>query len=601
MQPFGRRPDSKRVWGGWARAAARGLLFALLLAASGAHAQSREIPWRGPAVFEMLAENKDLKSVLRSLTGSHGVTAVIDEDIPATPINGRFKLAPQSMLDFLCNSYGLIWFYDGSLLHIERASQAQNEVLRVNAVADAKVREMLRQLGAFPVRPPLQLSVNNGLVRVGGPRAFVKMVREAVRALDNPSGVLRDIDTRVYRLKYGAAADATFDVGGQTVRVPGVARLLAQLVGGQVQTLESASLDSIDPLASVPRRSYQPRGLPVPALIPEENAVQSIQRVQQEIAERTPRVGSAARNGGPQIVADPRTNAIIVRDAPERMSSYDELIRTLDVRQDAIEIEATIIEVASSALDELGVDWRFGDRRVAVENGAALPSRGAGRDLLDAGESWQPAPVPPPQLIRPLLGPGGTLSALLGDGGSYFLARIRALSEQGKASIESRPRVATLDNTAATIQHRRTFFVRVPGAYASSLFDVNVGLSLRVTPRLVGGNEGADRSIQLMAQIEDGEVTELSVDQIPIISTTSITAQAFIKPGEALLVAGFTQERLSNLRSGVPLLSRIPLLGAMFRSDNERKERVERVFILAPKLIPIDRVAAAVAAPPASE
>src|SRR5699024_3402181 len=82
-----------------------------------------------------------------------------------------------------------------------------------------------------------------------------------------------------------------------------------------------------------------------------------------------PRLGglqTISGNNHVRIVADSFRNAVIVRDSPERLPMYDQLIKQLDVPQEMVEIEATIIDVNKSKLRELGVDWYYHNGRTAI-------------------------------------------------------------------------------------------------------------------------------------------------------------------------------------------------------------------------------------------
>jgi type III secretion protein C len=145
--------------------------------------------------------------------------------------------------------------------------------------------------------------------------------------------------------------------------------------------------------------------------------------------------------------------------------------------------------------------------------------------------------------------------------------------------------VMTLDNVEAVIENVNTFFVKVQGNLDVDLFNVSSGTSLRVTPLIV--NEGSIAQIKLAIKIEDGNITSQQVDSIPIVRRSTIGTQAFIQDGEALLIAGYTQESENNTQAGVPVLSKVPVFGRLFRYDEKRKQRVERFFLLTPRILPL--------------
>ena len=106
------------------------------------------------------------------------------------------------------------------------------------------------------------------------------------------------------------------------------------------------------------------------------------------------------------IEAEPRLNAIIVRDARERLARYEQLISALDVEPQSLEIEATIIDVNTDRMRELGVDWRWSNSGLSAGFAGSVPT----------------------------VGPGGFASVVLGSA-NQFISRIRALETDGAARV----------------------------------------------------------------------------------------------------------------------------------------------------------------------
>ena len=266
-----------------------------------------------------------------------------------------------------------------------------------------------------------------------------------------------------------------------------------------------------------------------------------------------------------RIVADTLNNAVVIRDRADRMAGYEELIAALDVEPEMIEIEATIIDLDTNRLRELGVNWRVqgDDGEILVGEGTA-----ADRELVEGGDIAG-------------RGQGGIVSLVLGDE-TRFLSRIRALETQGAARVVSKPHVMTLSNVEALLDTTSTFFVRVEGEEEVDLFDVSVGTTLRVTPHVFEGEEGA--RIRLRVNIEDGSTTDRSVDRIPIIERSTINTQALVNQGESLLIGGLVREFEGNGVSKVPVLGSIPVLGALFRNTTQSSDRIERMFLISPRV-----------------
>jgi type III secretion protein C len=173
---------------------------------------------------------------------------------------------------------------------------------------------------------------------------------------------------------------------------------------------------------------------------------------------------------------------------------------------------------------------------------------------------------------------------MIGSPTTYLFARIRALEESGKARILSRPQVLTLNNTEAVLSSRNSVYVRVAGNQDVDLYNVDTGLTLKVTPT-VESVQGDAKNILLSVQIEDGAFdSSASVDGIPKVSHNSIVTQAVIVDGESLLVGGYEYERNTKSTSRVPVLSDLPFVGHLFSDKQEQTQRLERLILITPRI-----------------
>ena len=121
---------------------AAGCLACVLLSGAAAAA---ELHWSGRP-FQVVASEKRLVDFLRELAASQGTTAVIDPKIEGVisgkfVINGKSGGTPRAILDGVCASYGLTYYYDGSLLFIELASDARSEVMPIYGTNAARIKE----------------------------------------------------------------------------------------------------------------------------------------------------------------------------------------------------------------------------------------------------------------------------------------------------------------------------------------------------------------------------------------------------------------------------------------------------------------------------
>jgi type III secretion protein C len=271
----------------------------------------------------------------------------------------------------------------------------------------------------------------------------------------------------------------------------------------------------------------------------------------------------------PGIVADQHLNAVIVRDAKKKMPFYKALIDALDVPTGLVEINATIFDVSTADVNELGIDWTFGQTFNKGKIRSVNASQALSREVLSGVAATQPA---------------FSVSTVIASGAWNLAGNIRMLESRGKAKIRTRPAVTTFDNIAARIEQSESFHVRVVGEKVVDLVPIDVGMVLAVTPHIV--QEDGELRIMMAVQIEDGSISQSrTVDGIPSITRSSVSTQALIGNDESLLVGGLAHEELSRTRSQVPFLGNIPIIGAIFRKRTRDDNRYERIFMITPRII----------------
>jgi type III secretion protein C len=587
--------------------AARGvatLALAAITLASLAGAQPAEaavVRWKSPQI-EYAAEGKDVKDVLRDFAASQGIPAMIGSNVSGT-VSGRFHMPPQRFLDTLAATFGFIWYYDGTVLDIVAPSDMTNAVIDLDSASVREMQMTLEQMGVADKRFPLTYDAAQGVAIVSGPPSYVKTVKDVARRVDRKSTHRMGDEVRIFPLAHAWAMDRTVNIDGQTVTIPGVATLLNNMyhpqssagseMGGAGRKLSyltrntpsrdvyGATGGGASPGGAGNNSGY----VALPPLPNGSNGgppAPSGQMQQARAAaspDESPPDDSHKDDALPVFQADPRTNSVLVRDAPDRMFQYPELLRRLDVKPQLIEISAQIIEVQDNALDQLGVEWSLHNSHVDLQtgaggaqttyNGTLAPSFGT--TTLSGGTSVAAAPL------------GMSLSAVLGDAGRYLLSRIDALTQLDRAKIDASPKVATLNNVEAVMDNATRFFVPVAGYASADLYTVSTGVSLRVLPMVV--EENGTTQIKLDVAIQDGQLTSQTVSNLPVITSTNINTSAFISQGQALLIAGYRVDNRSNTSAGIPGLSKIPVIGGLFRTTGHTDNHMERLFLLTPRII----------------
>ena len=555
------------------------LALCLMSAFGAVHA--KPVPFQDRTA-QITAREQPLAGFLQDLFSGTDIRVSVSPSIKET-VNGQFSNSVEKIYGDIQRSFNLVGYYDGSVLHVCAPQDMITRTLALTRDRSDQVRRMLNELDLADARNHVRVS-SNGALMVSGARRFVEQVEEIVKATGPtvPAG-----EVRVFRLRYAWAQDVSTQQGDRQVLLPGVASIVrAMMIGpsrGQVaatsneqpsqaggsrgrsneanrrSTLGTSDASSRQPSASVPAA---PQGM-AGAAPPEPADTQPV-----------------------RVEAVASLNAVLVRDAPQRMAQYEALIAELDVEPLQVEIEASIIDVNTDKMRELGISWRYTEGRASV-----LFGRGDGSDL-------RLTPATPVGSIAPT-GAGGFVSSVLGSA-NQFISLIRALEERGAAKVVTRPQVLALSNVEATFATTQEITVPVAGHDTVGVFTKSAGTTLRVTPHVF--KDGGETRIKMQLAIEDGSLSSRNVANVPVINRAAINTQAMIYEGESLLVGGITRIGSVDAESKVPGLGDIPWLGVLFRSKRTNSEHMERMVLLTPRLVgrravPGNKPAAAV--PPA--
>ncbi|MEM4985782.1 type III secretion system outer membrane ring subunit SctC [Collimonas sp. H4R21] len=583
----------------------------VILCMAGASAGAQPLVWKSQR-FQYVADHKDLKDVLRDFGASENIMTSISSHVDGS-VSGRFDSSPEQFLDKMANTFGFIWYYDGAVLSIAGANEARNATISLKHSNVAELRRVLGSLGIADRRFPIRYDGETGLVIASGPPRYVELVSDVARLIDQTSAPSDKIVVQRFPLNYAWATDRTVTIDGQGVTVRGVASLLRGLYaangGGQgavgdaapaprdtyrMKSLRSTGNNSGNGLPST--ASARPPLPTLPGLSMADNARQPAADVPPlpvgAVAGRTDgnTAEPAAASAGPVIEADPRSNAIFVRDRAENMPAFQALIESLDQRPGVLEIDATIIEITDNALKELGVDWRLHSGHMDVQTGNGALAQTGNPDSLNPQGFGNPANQTStgPILSTPA---GGVLTAVIGGAGRYLLGRVSALQQSDQARVTASPKVETLDNVEAIMDNKQTFYVPVSGYQSADLYSVSAGVSLRVLPMIVPTS--STEQIHLNVHIEDGQLSTQQVGTLPIVSNSTIDTQALINNGESLLIAGYSVDQDDHAETAVPGLSKIPLIGGLFRFKHHQGQRFQRLFLLTPRIIAVSGPSAA--------
>lgn len=288
-----------------------------------------------------------------------------------------------------------------------------------------------------------------------------------------------------------------------------------------------------------------------------------------------------------RLVINRLAGTIQVTDQHRRVSEIERYIGSLnDAIYRQVDIEVKIIEVTLSDDASLGVDW------------SRMVSNGDGEFVQGS-------------LSTIVLSPAGGLGALpptanvnfldIENGLNRITAAVSALEEQGKVDIVSQPHIRTLNNQSALIKvgTDRTFFRKEQStdttAAGSQTFATDVpqvvteGIVLSITPQISASgwitldvSPVVTRVSSVSEVVDDNGVVQSTAPNLDISQASSLVRA---RSGETIVIGGLIQTQQTEARRAVPVLSKIPLLGRLFRSNYQVETKKELIMMLTPRLV----------------
>lgn len=266
-------------------------------------------------------------------------------------------------------------------------------------------------------------------------------------------------------------------------------------------------------------------------------------------------------DGSLKVIADKDNNALLILTSSDQYEKIESALKKLDVTPRQVLIEVTIAEVTLTGDLKYGVEWYF-------SNGA----RQGGQ--LDTGISGIAA-----------LAPG--FSYTWKDSTGSIKAVLNALATDSKLNVISSPHLMVMDNQTAKIQVGD----RVPAGASQTVVGTNVvssiqyldtGVQLSVTPRI---NAGGLVSMDITQEVSNATATSTSAIDSPTISKRSVHSIVAVQSGETMVLGGMITDNKSRGSSGLPLLSQIPVLGALFGSQSTVDNRTELLVMITPRVV----------------
>lgn len=294
------------------------------------------------------------------------------------------------------------------------------------------------------------------------------------------------------------------------------------------------------------------------------------------------------------VIANPETGLIAVRATGrqhEKIQEFLDMVMASARRQ--VLIEATVIEVQLNDNYQQGINWA--SLRTSATQGLSLGQGQVGSNPLPSNVS---PGITPGVFIMSYLKP---LTAI-----GNLTATVQLLESFGKVKVLSSPKISVLNNQTAMLKvvDNKVYFtitatvtpptngVAGTSTYSSELHTVPVGFVMSVTPQIAESDEVTlnvrptiSRIVGVVQDPSPALAAAKVVSNVPVIQTREMESVLRVASGNIAVMGGLMQDSIDNLKDGIPVLGRIPILGDVFGYRNETTTKSELVIFIRPIVV----------------
>src|SRR6266851_2378726 len=289
------------------------------------------------------------------------------------------------------------------------------------------------------------------------------------------------------------------------------------------------------------------------------------------------------------ILADDRSNQLIIRDIPSVIPVIDNLIRQLDRKSQQVEIEARVVSATRSFAQDIGVQLGFAGSATGARNFAAGTTQ-VGTSTF--GGTTPPSPVTVTGSTPPAMPLNVNLAAQAPTSGLLLAHRspnfavdffITAAEAKGVGKLLSKPRVITQNNEKATVKQGTKIPIQTTINNTISVQFIDAVLKLEVTPQIT-----AEGTVFMDVLVENTQIDAgiPRVQGIPALDTQSAETKVLVADGGTVVIGGIIISSQNVTTNEVPILGSLPLIGHLFRRSNVVISSSELLFFLTPRVIP---------------
>src|SRR6266542_1873660 len=315
--------------------------------------------------------------------------------------------------------------------------------------------------------------------------------------------------------------------------------------------------------------------------------------------------------GNAKLIADQRANSIIVLGSRDIVVKVNKILDEMDVKAPQVALSTVIGQLELSNNEEFGVDWfaKYNKRFVGISrNNTIFGSNNPAIPLPSVAPSISPGIVntgtgniiDPSNLINfsQIIQNVASGTNIYVAAGNAFAAIVHLLESTGRFRVMSRPTVFTSNNKKAIIASGREVPVPVntltnsniggvvnnTAAVSASIEYKKVVTQLEVVPLINSEKEVSLDILQKIDNIVQGGNVLISGNEVPTIATRYVRTNVSAANGSTIILGGLVEETKQKNYQGFPYLSRIPLVGSLFRATSSGKTRTELIVLMCPQV-----------------
>jgi type IV pilus assembly protein PilQ len=277
------------------------------------------------------------------------------------------------------------------------------------------------------------------------------------------------------------------------------------------------------------------------------------------------------------------SNALIVRDTETKVGVIKQLIDGLDLEVPQVQIEARIVQADTTYSRSLGVQWGIQNLNSFAGSGVANFSTGVTGGFANKANDFL---VNLPATVGGLTSTPGIGFTIGKADGTLLDMRLSAGELLGLSKVIAAPKVTTLDKREAKISQGESIPFQTTSLQGTQTTFVDANLELNVTPQITSRDpKEIGKQIMMKVRATRNAVGARSNPAGPSIDRREATTQVIIRDGETMVIGGVFIDTQGNSVAGIPYISRVPVLGWLFKQKTESVAKQELLIFLTPSIV----------------